>query len=287
MNAARAGAVPIARSDRRAHSHRLALRRTALMALALSAGCATRRAPTPVAALGGPLPRVAELTRALDQQRAARTSLRTLARLAYDGPDERGHARQAMLVMRPARLRIEVLSPLGTVFVLAADDGALAAYARNEATLYRGRATRANLQRYARVTLDVNDAVDLLLGTPPSRRTRNDVVSFDAAEGAIELWRELDRGAQVVWFNGALQPVAIEERADDGRALWRARFRDFDAPHADMPAHIELDMPSEARHVVLDLQDLEVNPALAETWFTLATPPGVTEVRLDDAEADS
>ncbi|HUI27407.1 MAG TPA: hypothetical protein VL403_15095 [Candidatus Kryptonia bacterium] len=240
-----------------------------------------------IPAIAGPLPQAEALTSVLEHERAARTSLRTLARMAYDGPDERGHARQVMLVVRPTRLRIEVLSPLGTVFVLTADDGALAAYARSEATVYRGRASRANLQRYARVNLGVSDAVDLLLGTPPPRVAHHDVVSFDAERAAIELWREIDGGAQVVWFNGALQPVATEERDDDGHVLWRARFSDFVAQQGDMPEHIELDVPNESRHVALDFQDVEVNPPLAESWFTLATPPGATEVRLDDTEVDS
>jgi len=257
------------------------------LVLLLSAGCAARRPSIVAPAITGPLPDADTLAGALQRQRDARISVRTLARMAYDGPEERRHAREVILAVRPARLRIEVLSPLGTVFVLTAADGALAAYARNEATLYRGRASRTNLQRYAHVNLRVSDAVELLLGTPPPRPGRNDVVSLDSGGTAIQWWRELDAGAQVVWFNGALQPVATEDRDPDGHVVWRARFSDFSAAQADMPQHIELEVPAEGRHLALDLQDIEVNPTLADSWFSLPTPPGTTEVRLDDAEATS
>ena len=251
-----------------------------------SAGCAVARQPAPPA-IAPPLPDAATLSQVIERQRLARTSLRALARVSYSGPEDKGRARQVVLVERPARLRFEVLSALGSVFVLTADNGALAAYVPRESTVYRGQASRQNLERYARVDLSVSDAVELLLGTPPARAGRNDVVSFEAATDSIELWRELDDGAQVVWFNRALQPVAAEDRASDGTARWRAQFTAFAEEHAELPAHITIELPSDGRRIDLELSDIEVNPVLAEPLFTLATPPGAHEVQLDQVGAES
>jgi hypothetical protein len=251
---------------------------TALLLL-LAAACAPRR-PAPVAAPAGPLPSAGQLAATLDHLRQARTALRALARVSYQGPDAHARGRQVVLAERPARLRLEVLSPLGTVFALTANDGALAVYVRNESAIYRGPATRANLEQFAHVGLTVTDVVALLLGTPPVRPGRHDVVSLDHSRGAIELWRELDGGAQVVWFDAARRPIATEERDDEGRVLWSAGFGDFDAERAEMPKHIDIELPAEGRRVTLELQEVEVNPVLEASLFTLATPAGVKEVPL-------
>jgi len=251
----------------------------AALLLTLGAGCGPRR-PVGPAAPAGPMPSAVTLSSALQNLRATRTGLRALARVSYVETDSHGSARQVVLAERPDRLRLEVLSPLGTVFALTADDGALAVYLRSESAVYRGRATRANLEQFAHVDLSVPDAVALLLGTPPLRAGRNDVVSFDPNEGATELWRHIDRGAQVIWFDAALLPVATEERDDGGHVLWRARFADFDAERAQMPRHIQIELPAEGRRVALDLQEVEVNPVLETSLFNLVTPSGVKNIPL-------
>ena len=78
-----------------------------------------------------------------------------MARVSYSSPEESRKAKQLLIAARPDRLRFEILSPFGTVFVLTAADGALAAWAREESTVYRGSASAANLQRYAQVDLPV------------------------------------------------------------------------------------------------------------------------------------
>ena len=256
-----------------------------VLALLLSAGCAAVRPPSP--ALPASLPASVDLVAALERQRSARTSLRALARFAYDGPDDGGHARQVLLVARPERLRVEVLAPLGPVFVLVTNGSSLAAFVPSEATIYRGRASRVNLQRYAQVELDLADAVDLLLGSPPRRPTGREVVSAEPESGAIKLWREIPdgphSGAQVVWFNGALQAIATEDRDPDGHVRLRARFSGFLTQQLDMPEHIEIELPAAGRRMELRLQDVEVNPMLVASVFTLPTPPGATEVDLGEA----
>jgi hypothetical protein len=106
------------------------------------------------------------------------------ARLRYSAPEESRSAKQLVIAERPDRLRFEILSPFGAVFVLTAADGALAAWTRSESTVYRGSASAENLQRYAQVDLPVATAVDLLLGTPPLRE-RGRRVSADEAASAL------------------------------------------------------------------------------------------------------
>ncbi len=253
-----------------------------LLALGLMiAGCTARR---PVATRPAPasLPSVADLEAALAYRRTALYSLRALARLRYRDPTESNSAKQAIAVARPDRLRVEVLSLFGSVFVLAADDGVMAAYARSEHTLYRGQASADNLWRYARVGLPVTDLVDIVLGTPPHRHAQRARVSFDAGAGAVRLVADLDRGAQLVWFSDDALPIAVEERSADGRPQWHASFGEYeDHGGLAVATRIGLELPPWQRMVEISLQDVDVNPPLDRSIFALQIPPGSTVVELD------
>jgi outer membrane lipoprotein-sorting protein len=245
------------------------------------AGCAATRplAPHPPPAV---LPSAAQLEAMLAARYDAVHSLRALARLRYRDADESNSSREAIVVARPDRLRVEVLSLFGSVFVLTADDGALTAYARQEGTVYQGRASPENLWRYTRIGLPLSDLVDIVLGTPPPRRGRNAQVAFEPDSGWIRLRRDLDGLSQVVWFSDAHLPVAAEERDDNQAPLWHATFGDYE-DHGGFPiaTHIGLDMPAAHRSVEVALEDIDLNPTLDHSVFAFQTPPGSKVVNLD------
>jgi hypothetical protein len=249
----------------------------------LSAGCAVPRPRAPRTA-PAVLPAAAELEAALRARTEAIHSLRALARLRSDGPEESTASREALVVARPDRLRVEVLSLFGSVFVLTADNGQFTAYARQEDTVYRGVASPQNLWRYARLGLPVSDVVAILLGTPPLRPGRRDNVTFDADAGAVRLVRQLDDGTQIVWFSETTLPVAAEQRSDEPQAQWRATFSDYEE-HGGVPVatHIGLEWPAGQRSLEITLGDIDLNPTLAPSAFALEVPPGSKVVRLDPA----
>lgn len=252
----------------------------ALLAVTLSA-CTTLHvgvAPAPDA--GGPLPGADVLLAAVAARREAIHSLRTLARLAYESPEESHRARQLILAARPDRLRMELFSPFGTVFVLTTLESRLAAYSRGERTVYRGAASAHNLERYASVALPVATAVDLLMGTPPLRSGGTTVVSRD--EGYTRLWQDCGTQVRVAWFGAALEPVRYEELDREGRTLVRARFSDYaETGGVRLPMQLTLELPPTRSRVDITLDEPEVNPRLADAQFVLDTPPGSREVDLD------
>lgn len=265
------------------------MRRPAIAVLAtvvMLAGCTPRSPSRPVAAPRGSdgtaLPAAGEIFDALAQRRAAVRGVRALARLSYTSPQETRKAKQLVIAERPDRLRFEILSPFGTVFVLAAAGGALAAWARDESIVYRGSASAENLQRYAQVDLPVTTAVDLLLGTPQLHDGLDSVVSADG--GAIELWQDAGRTVDVLWLTPALEPVRYERRAPDGRVLLRATFAEYTASgSARVPTQLAIELPPAQRRLDIALSDTEVNPPLADSVFALETPAGSRDVDLDSA----
>jgi outer membrane lipoprotein-sorting protein len=249
------------------------------MLSSLLAGCAATPWTRPHAA-PAVLPSAAEIDAALAARRDSVHSLRALARLRYRDAAQSVTSREAIVVARPDRVRVEVLSLFGSVFLLVAEDGLMTAYARDENTVYRGQASPQNLERYVRLGVPVAELVDIVLGTPPLRHGRAQV-SFDEAAGAIRLHRSFDQGAQTVWLSDASLPLAAEELGADGSTRWRATFGAYE-DHGGVPVatRIALDLPAHSQSMEMALQDLEVNPTLDRSAFAFQAPAGSKVVDL-------
>jgi hypothetical protein len=247
----------------------------------LFAGCAAKRPPTPHLA-PAVLPSARDLDAALRTRRDTLRSLRALARLRYQAPDDTSTSREAIVVARPDRLRVEVLSVFGSVFVLTADNGELRAYARQERTVYRGSASPQNLWRYAHLGLPLTDLVALVLGTPPPTRAAHQEVGFDPETGWIRLRQQLDGGAQIVWFSDTALPVAAEQRGDDGEVQWQATFSDYEVRDGvPVATRVGIEWPAGRGSLQIALDQIDVNPTLDNSIFALQAPPGSKVVDLD------
>jgi outer membrane lipoprotein-sorting protein len=248
---------------------------------ALLAGCAAQRPPGPYAA-PEKLPSAEELTGALAQRREAVHSLRGLARLRLRDGAQSTTSREAVVVERPDRLRVEVLSAFGSAFVLTADKGALSAYAPSENTVYQGAASPENLARYAGVGVPVAALVDLMLGTPPPSQSDDATVGFDPNTGWTGLSELVPDGLRVTWFSQAQVPVLVEQRDGNDAVLWRATFGNHE-DHGGLlvPTYIALEVPSRSRAVEINLEGVDVNPQIDQSLFALQPPRGTKVVSLD------
>jgi len=258
-------------------------RSSTLLALALLAGCAVGR-PAPRPAVPGRLPTAAEVEASLTDRRQALQGIRALAHMKYRDADTSGSAREAIVIARPDRLRVEVLSVFGAQFLVATAGGRLTAYAPREGTVYRGAATAANLARYARMPFEVDDLIDLVLATPTRPGAVVGSVSFDPAAQLVRLtWRAADF-ERSVWLSTPGWPTVAEERGPDGQLLWRATYDRFE-PHGGVPlaTRVVLDVAALEQHVELSLDDVDVNPTVDDALFALPVPPGARVVRLDAA----
>lgn len=258
------------------------MRRWAVAALAVMAvaGCAPRRIEQLPPPTSLELPAAADLLGSLRARRESIRGLRAVARMSYTVDGDSRRARQILVAERPDRLRLEVLSPFGTVFVLATDKGQLAAYVPEEGVVYRGRASADNLARYIPIDLPVSTAVDLILGTPPMDGRREPVVSRE--DGLLKLWQDAERRVYVIWFTDRLDPARYEQRDEEGRVLLRASFADFsDVASVRLPMQIGVELPPSQQRIDIALREPEVNPVVADATFALQTPPGIREIVLD------
>jgi len=225
-----------------------------------------------------------ELQAHLEQRRASLHSLRTLARLRYQDSQESSSSRQALIIERPNHVRVEVLSLLGTVFLLTVNGPSLAAYIPDEKTVYRGAASPENLWRYTRLWMPIDDLVDLLLATPHFPPGGKQTVRL-TEDGQQELIQTIPDGEISVRFSDTLLPASYERRRSDGTPLWQVHYEDYERiDHSDVARKIVVEVPRFSRTIQLTLSESEPNAVLDSQWFMLQTPAGNRTVDLDTVE---
>jgi hypothetical protein len=174
------------------------------------------------------LPSAEGLLAILAHRRAAVASARGFARISYESAGKTVGSRHAVVVERPARLRLEVLGPLGAIAVIASAGRDLALYVRRENRVYRGDASADSLAAYAAVPLSVEDIVTVLLGSPPERTpTGTPTVAVDAEKQLLLLTVPIAEGRQRIWLTpGTFASVASETPIAGGGTL-RVDFDDL------------------------------------------------------------
>jgi hypothetical protein len=224
----------------------------------------------PACGLRGPRPlppaeAAATLLERLASRRAAVTALRARARLRAGLQGM--WTRQALVVHRPDRIRVDVLTPMGLALALGTTDALLWAYEPAERVRYEGSATPANLVRVLGAPLALADVVDILLGLPPARAAVGPPVVAPTAEGH-RLTLPLRDGEQRVWFApGTLDVVRAEEARRDG-VVMRVAF----GGHEDgFPRVVDVESPRSGGSVRLHYEAVELNPDVAAALF--APPP--------------
>lgn len=262
--------------------------RTALLAMALLAPGLTacrKKPPAP------PAPRVAAqpvFEAAVAQ--APVPTLRARFKLKVDGPTVDGGTRAGLVLDRPDRLRVDVLTPLGGPMLLMATDGAaLHAWSQRDATFFRGDDAVAVLGELTGGVLGLSALLDLLVGRVP-------------AEGLEALHLQpVDRGAQIILgspelpdfrVRAVVDPTTLRLRELDvapaagaaptalGAPVFTARYAGTVAVgERVLPAHLTVALPTLGWTLELDFlswERLEEAPAV----FELPVPPGATEVDL-------
>lgn len=242
--------------------------------LVACAGCAVVRRPAvPVP------PRTAqELLDTVDARRAATSSLRARSRV------KAGLAgvwtRQAVLVRRPAQLRIDVLSPFGLALAIGSTPARLWVFPPAEGTRFEGAPRPEVVARVLGIPVAIEDLVDILLGVPPRRDPAGRPSSTVTAAGEVEIVLPVADGYQSFWFAGDDGELRrVEERRADGAVL-RVVFDDY---RDGFPWSVEVEIPALGQGVRLAYDVVERNVELDALVFE--PPPAPRVLPLERATA--
>lgn len=212
-------------------------------------------------------------------------SVRALATVRYSSARERAKLREVVVVEKPDRLRLEMLSPFGLALQIASDGTELRAWHSGEKTFYRGRVNAENLLRFTRFALDLKEIVDILRGIPPLPPTS--LPADLVREEPTGLWRLSLRGSGAnlanVWFDGSsLLPVRAEEIEPDGSRRFLVEFAHYrDLGATSLPFSIVVTLPLEGATIDLLYEDVAVNVPVPPELFSFERPPGSRIVELD------
>jgi hypothetical protein len=250
----------------------------ALVATCLLAGC--RGAPL-LRPLASDDPRPGALLEAWARQAGERRALRGTGRLAVDaegagagGRDLHFRSRQALVLARPARLRVEVRGLLlGTTAAVLAMDGEHYDFFRvEERSFESGPVHDGLLWEVARLALTPEEAVDLILGAPQLADALSPTAAFDAGGGRVRI--ELSDAAgsvrRLVDFDAEGRLRWLQERRRGGAVAWEADFDDY-APVDGAPlAHtLAIQLHGGRTRALLSLSGVELNPELPPDIFRL------------------
>jgi hypothetical protein len=178
--------------------------------------------------------------------------------------------RQAVLVKRPAAIRVDVLSPFGLALAIGTEGSVLWAFPPQQGVRYEGPASRANLTRLLGTPLDVDDLVDVLLGVPPARQpTAPPSLARDGQEYVLTV--PYRGGTQEVRFaTDTLLVTRIEDRRDDATPL-SVRFADYENGFARA---LDLDAGG-GMSASIAFDQIEPNVAIDATAFAPPAAPRV------------
>ena len=149
----------------------------------------------------------------LDQVEA-RSALRGSARVLLEGPDFKLNRPQRILVERPARLRFEVIGLFDQLVAMLVSDGRqFGFYDASSGRVSRGLVTPSLLWDLAKINLDPDEVVGLLLASPAP--------SYGIARASVWLEAEGRIALAFAWPDG-------DQRPGCGEASYRAALIEAD-----------------------------------------------------------
>lgn len=250
-----------------------------LVAAGALTGCPAKPKPV-IDPVGEVLPSPSALLARISTAAQSRRSLRALGRVTYFGEEGRVRLNVVEVVERPARFRIETISPLEQPIDTMTSDGERL-WLLSKGVLREGPATPENIARLVPIPLRASELVDVLLGgVPISDRYKAVRVERSAKDAELlELTLEDDAHVQaLITIDPAESKVlSAEVKEASGELRFSVVFSDFQALSAGgaLPKTIEFKMPARKLDVSIKLKELEANVAIEPTLFVLVPPPGV------------
>lgn len=246
----------------------------AFASFATALGCAGARPPSESPLAAGDT-RPASFVAKLAEDGATRRALRGVAKIAIDGPNGSGRAKQIVALERPAKLRVEVLGLLDQTIALLTTDGVSYRFVRSaDRSVERGAVRDGLLAEIAGVALAPEDAVRLLLAAPvePGARVLSGAALSDGGVRAVIASESgFERAALDFDADALLRRWAL--LGADGEIRIEARFRDWrDAGGRAFPYEIEIDDAVGGGRAALSWSSVELDPALDPALFAVPLP---------------
>ncbi len=248
------------------------------LAAAIS-GCVSGRPGPLLPAAGCASPEAA--LHALVRKAPPQGTLKAIAAIQVATPTGAYPLKLAVLLRRPASMRVEAIPVLGPPnFYLAIHEDRLKVLLPDKNEFYAGRATRENIAMFLPLRIDVESLVSLLMGIPPAVAEKDPQREASMEEGScridIRAGGSRIQSLRVRPADGLIEGIDIYNGGE--RPLYRVRYEDpiqsgeFATPRKTV-------IVSEEDRTTLTIRYTEVEWSAEEdkTAFDLKVPPGVKE----------
>lgn len=246
----------------------------------LLGACAT----VPGGPLAGQPPSAGQAVERLEVRRQAARSFSMQGEIQGQNSAGELSGEQRIMGSFPDRLRAEVMGPFGRPALLLLCDGArMAVLAYGENKAYQGPASRANVARFLGLALTPAEVYALLSGSAPliglAPQQARLLDSSQAGRAVLQVKSgDLEQGLIFSLDDYAVFESWVSDRAG-GNSL-SARFEAFsNLAGGRYPRRIKLS-DQEGRSLVLDSDQLAINPSLDDKLFEPTLPPGVEVIQL-------
>ena len=231
--------------------------------------------PLPPEKLPLPSRSASQLQAQLDAVTSRYQSLQSSAKIEVVSGSESFTASQVLFVQRPAQLRSEILfGPFATpVMSLSADQDQLSVYQPLKGTFHQGRTSVANIARFTRMPLRVEDLVGMILVSPPrfpfEKSSVTRVIADDClvlvATGGVEQRFTFDAAGNL------LQAAYLLGE----RLQLQADYSGFDATAENFPRKLQVSMPERQVVATMTFSDSVINVPIPPKNFLLKIPAGM------------
>jgi hypothetical protein len=174
-------------------------------------------------------PRIIALAGALEATARDRRSLVGSAHVSLTAPDLRFSRPQRVALQQPGYLRMEILGLFNQVAAILTTDGVrYQLYEPGQAGVQEGVVSARLLWDVARVDLEPEEVVAVLLGAPWQEEARLDAAR-ELSDGTLLLaYRHLNGGGRRIFeFAPPAYLTRVRQRGPDDNLIWEATYDDY------------------------------------------------------------
>jgi len=223
------------------------------------------------------IPPAEEILQQVDARQQALQGLKGLAEVKVSSSQNALRGQQVLFARRPAFLRVETLSPLGTPVLYAVTDGQkLNLYQPGENRYYQGLFRASSLSLALPPDLSPPEVVSFLLGGTPKMNYEKASIAAERKEGlwVLELQSPSQGEIQTLWVHPQSFYIVHAEFSRPGFS-YRVAFDDFRRTGEILfPRRMLLTSADPPTKIEVEFQEMELNPEWEAHDFLLPIPRG-------------
>lgn len=193
--------------------------------------------------------------------------------------------RAALILQKPAYLRLEILPLIGTPdFILTATQDEMVVYIPSQNEFYRGKPSAGNLRRFFPWPLTIEEMVMILSGSYPDLSRENVLYKSFPEDDLLRVEMTSPSGdSQIVWMDKNNRPSRLSRRDPKGHEIYQARYENYQNRHS-LAESITIRMADQITTLTVQFTGMTLEKTADPAVFELPVVAGAKLIQLDDIQ---